>query len=169
MDIVQQLIQSNQQHLAVLKLPPTKITKFDGNPIHFYSFIKSFEMAVETHEDNRLQRLHRLIDATTGNVRRMLEGFQFYEPAEGYQCAKTFLQHKYGDPLMIRTAHMNQVKSCPAVQTGKTQITALEELRVSLRALIHINESISELRNLDHTDFIKEIVKSKFPIFMKRE
>ena len=169
MDIVQQLIQSNQQHLAVLKLPSTKITKFDGNPIHFYSFIKSFEMAVETHEDNPLQRLHRLIDATTGNVRRMLEGFQFYEPAEGYQCAKTFLQHKYGDPLMIRTAHMNPVKSCPAVQTGKTQITALEELTVSLRALIHINESISELRNLDHTDFIKEIVKSKLPIFMKRE
>ena len=85
MDVVHQLIQSNQQHLAILKLSPTKITKFDDNPIHFYSFMKSFEMVLETYKDDPPQRLHRLIDGTTVNIRRMLESFQFYVPTEGYQ------------------------------------------------------------------------------------
>jgi len=168
-DIVEQLIQSTQQQLAALKLPPTTVIKFDGNPIQYYSFIRSFEMTVEAHENDPLQRLHRLIDSTTGNVKRLLEGFRFYEPVQGYQCAKSFLQKKYGDPFSIRTAYINQVKSCPAIQAGRNQVASLEELTTSLRALIHTTESISELNNLDYTDFIMEIVRSKLPIFMKRE
>ena len=70
---------------------------------------------------------------------------------------------------MTRTAHRNQIKSFPAVQTGKTLITAIDELTGFLQALIDINESILELSYFDHTDFINELVKSKFSTFIKCE
>ena len=76
---------------------------------------------------------------------------------------------KYGEPLLTRSAHMNQMKCCPAVQTGKTLITALDELTGFLQALIHINESILELSYFDHTDFINKLVKSEFFTFIKCE
>ena len=96
----------------------------------------------------------------------MLEGCQYNKSAKGFQCTKQLLEEKYGDSLTIRSAAINCVRRCAAIPTVKNQLSALEHFATALRALIYMTES---MMYTDYTDFIKELVKTKFPLFTKRE
>ena len=61
---------------------------------------------------------------------------------------------------------MNRVRRCAVISTETNQLSSLEHFATALRALIYMTESM--MFN-DYTDFIKELVKTKFPLFMKRE
>ena len=53
---------------------------------------------VKDNEDDPQQGLLHLIASTTGSVKIMLEGCQYDDPAKKFQCAKQFLEEKYGEP-----------------------------------------------------------------------
>ena len=167
--VVQNIIKEHQQHISAVRLPHITLTKFTGDSIKYNSFMKAFESMVEKNVDDPIQRLQHLIANTTGNVKLMLKSFQHDEPSIGYERAKAFLKDKYGEPFKIRNAYMEQVRKCSMIPTGKNQTAALEEFSSSLRALMYTVDSMPELNTIDNTDFIKELVRTKFPIFMKRE
>ena len=75
-----------------IKLPSSHITKFDGDPLKYQSFIKTFKNVVEDNEDDPQQCLLHLIANTTGNVRIMLKGCQYDEPAKDFLRAKQLLK-----------------------------------------------------------------------------
>ena len=77
-----------------IKLPSSHITKCDGDPLKYQSFIKTFKnvLVVEDNEDDPQQCLLHLIANTTGNVRIMLEGCQYDEPAKDFLRAKQLLK-----------------------------------------------------------------------------
>ena len=100
-------------------MPSSHITKFDGDPLKYQSFIKTFKNVVEDNEDDPQQCLLHLIANTTGNVRIMLKGCQYDEPAKDFLRAKQLLKEKIGDPLKVCTAAMNHVRRCAAISTGK--------------------------------------------------
>ena len=96
----------------------------------------------------------------------MLEGCQYDNPGKTFLHAKQFLEEKYGDPLKICTAAMNRVRRFVAIPTRRNQLSTLEHFATALRALIYMTES---MMYINYTDFIKELVQTTFPLFMKRE
>ena len=131
-----QNIQSNK-----IKLPPSQITKFDGDPLKYQSFIKTYKNVVDDNEDDPQQCLFHLIARSTGSVRIMLEGCQYDEPAKGFLQAKQLLEEKFGDPIKVHTAAMSRVSRCSAISTGRNQLSSLEHFATALCALIYMTES----------------------------
>ena len=78
-------------------LPKSELTIFDGNPLKYYIFMRTFENNVEKDTDDFSRRLQLLIQFFTGKARRVIESCILLEPEEGYLKAKRLLAERFGD------------------------------------------------------------------------
>ena len=82
-------------------LPKSKLRVFDGNPLKYLLFNRSFENNVEKDTCDFSRRLQLLIQFCTSKVRRAIEGCILLQPQEGYMKAKT----SWLNVLVMRTLY----------------------------------------------------------------
>ena len=57
-----------EQQIKTKKLPKAEIMSFDGNPLNYYLFMKTFENSVEKSTEGDSLRLQLLIQYCTGKA-----------------------------------------------------------------------------------------------------
>ena len=137
-------------------LPKPELSKFDGNPLEFWNFIRSFESNIEKNASDESEKLSFLLQYCTGAARNAIKSCVSMDPAFGYQNARALLQDRFGHPFKIAVAHLNQITHGPPVKPydQKGLLAFADQLRDCQNAL----ESIGYLDEINSADNLRRIV-----------
>lgn len=90
-------------------LPKPDISKFDGNPLDYWNFVRSFDNGIAKNASDDSERLSYLLQYCTGAARDAIKSCLALESAVGYQTARALLEERFGHPYKIAAAHLNRI------------------------------------------------------------
>ena len=154
------LVEQEQQTL----LPTLTISKFTGNPLDFFTFVRTFESQIESKLKSNDVRLHYLEQYVDGEPRELIKGCLHLDGQSGYTEAMKLLVEKYGDPYKILNNYIKKIEDWPYVKQGDDQA-----LDCFATFLTQCRSAMSELRflsTLDHPHNIQTMVK-KLPLSLQ--
>jgi len=137
-------------------LPAQQIQVFNGDPLQFTTFMKSFEYGVENKVVDGRDRLNYLWQYTVGEPRTLVNSCLYYQdPEEGYIKAKQILTGRYGNSHKIAQAILQKAKEWPEV---KEKASSLNQFSLFLLESYNIMQSNSTLKELDNTGNLQLLV-----------
>ncbi|CAB4037508.1 Hypothetical predicted protein, partial [Paramuricea clavata] len=90
-------------------LPKPDLLKFDGNPLNYWGFIRSFENTVERNTFNENEKLMYLLQYCTGEANKVIRSCAMMNPAEGYKAVRKLLKERFGHPYKIAMSCIRNV------------------------------------------------------------
>ena len=142
-DIAALLVQQNLSSA----LPSRNIPVFDGDPLHYRSFIKAFENGVEEKTSNWSDRLHFLEQYTSGEPRNLVHSCQHMPSEMGYNKAKLLLAEHFGNEHKIASSYMERILNWTPVK-GE-DVKALQSFSLFLRGCSNLTEQMTQMKELD--------------------
>ena len=90
-------------------LPKPDISKFDGNPLDYWNFVRSFDNGISKNASDDGERLSYLLQYCTGAAKDAIKSCLALDSAVGYRTARTLLEERFGHPYKIAAAHFNRI------------------------------------------------------------
>lgn len=135
-----------QQH-CLSSLPKKEIQVFDGNPLQYQTFIKSFEHNIESQTPNPKDGLYYLEQYTTGQPRELIRSCLHMAADRGFTTAKSLLQQHFGNEFKIATAYMDKALSWSSIKPDDTK--SLQAYALFLRGCCNAMEDINYMYELN--------------------
>ena len=85
------------------------MSTFNGDPLTYHSFIKSFDNSVDRLMLDDCVKLTRLAQYCTGGPKSVVEGCMSLEPSTGYAKARETLRKRYGNRYKIAKAWIDKI------------------------------------------------------------
>ena len=82
---------------------------FDGGPLKYFLFMRSFENSIEKDTDDKSRRLQLLIQYVGGKAKKVIESCVLLKPDEGYEEAKKLLAERFGDKFKVTNSWIRKV------------------------------------------------------------
>lgn len=125
-DSISQLLElSRQQYQAQvdsLRLPPTDLIKFDGDPLQYWKFMRLFTTMVDQEFIAAEEKLTRLHQYTEGKARDAISHCLYNpSPLAGFKEAMECLQTRFGNPHTISQAWIDKVLNFATIK-GNIQL-----------------------------------------------
>ena len=140
----------NLQNLAAtirqgFVLPKPELSKFDGNPLQYWSFIRSFENNIERNASDENEKLTYLVQYCIGEARRVIKSCVTMDPLVGYKTARQLLKERFGHPYMIASSFVKSVtEGAPIKPTDGVELLAfadqLRDCENTLKAIGYLDE-----------------------------
>ena len=108
-----------QQSLSLM--PKKEICRFDGDPLQFQTFIKSFEHNIEIKNPNPTDCLYYLEKYTEAQPRERVRSCLHMTADRGFRKAKSLLQEHFGNEHKIATAYMETALSWSSIKPDDTK------------------------------------------------
>ena len=138
-----------QQQIKSQKLPKAEIMSFDGNPLNYYLFVKTFENSVEkcTEDDN--VRLQLLIQYCTGKAKETIKCCGMMSGKDGYSKAKKLLEERFGERYVVSNAWIEKLSEGPPISLNDREALLdladdLESCEITLAVAGRFNQINSE-------------------------
>ena len=154
---LQQLLGQHQQLSLTLTLPHAEVQTFDGDPINYCNFIRSFENLIEAKTKNSSTRLYYLVQYTSGDVKELMRSCLSMQPDEGYQEARRLLKARYGQKYKIATAYVNRVTNGAPIKHEDGE--ALQKFSVLLTSCKNTLKEIGCLSKIENPDSLQRVVE----------
>ena len=90
-------------------LPEPELAKFDGNPLQYWCFTRSFENNIERNTSDENEKLTYLFQYCIGEARRVIKSCVTMDPLVGYKTAKQLLKQWFGHLYMIASSFVKSV------------------------------------------------------------
>ena len=148
--------------MDAMKRPNTKFKVFNGEPLEFYPFIRSFESVMSECDDPGV-KLNTLYHYAAPAVQNSLQSCLLMEPEAGFKRAWSILHTRYGDKDRITQAWVNKVLDRPAITTD---ISEMRNFVDDLTACVETLKTLGCDSELDNSRTLLEIVK-KTPQFVQ--
>ena len=113
----------------MLTAPKLELTKYSGDPLEYYYFIRSCEENVEKAILDGGSRLTRLIQYCEGRAKAVIHSCP--QTNDGYKRARETLERRFGDPYVISQAWIRKVTTRSTIKPNDAQ--ALQQLADDLR------------------------------------
>ena len=84
-----------------LQLPRRELRTFDGDPLHYWPFIRSFNTTVDAKNIDSASKLSCLLQHCKGSARKALNCCETMEPEDGYTLALKILKERFGNSYEI--------------------------------------------------------------------
>ncbi|KAK0144598.1 hypothetical protein N1851_017051 [Merluccius polli] len=98
-------------------LPRMDIPVFDGDPLEFGFFMKSFEHGIGDRTDSNRDRLHFLQQFTRGRPKILVRSCSHMHPDRVYVEAKKLLNKHFGNEYTIASAYIEKALKWPAIRS----------------------------------------------------
>ncbi len=99
-----------QRHmLDIMELPRTDMGKFDGDPLRFWTFVRTFDACVHNTTVSDADKLNCLMQHCTGKAANVIQSCALMDPSQGYNKASTLLQKRFGEDYGIAKAWINKI------------------------------------------------------------
>ena len=141
--IMEESRQQQQMIVDSINTPRIQLSKYDGSPLKYWPFIRSFENTVEAKTKDNSIRLDTLIQHCTGEVNDLLQCCLLKEPNEGYALARTMLKDTYGDDETIATAWLDRILKRPKLKSLRDIRTFANDLKTcqeTLKTMKYLSE-----------------------------
>ena len=100
----------------VFRFPKTEIVTFDGNPLNYHLFMKTFENSVETSTEDGDIRLQLLIQHCTGKAREAIKSCRMLNGMQGYEKAKELLKKRFGEKYLVSKSWIDKLSYGPPIR-----------------------------------------------------
>ncbi|KAK0145483.1 hypothetical protein N1851_015620 [Merluccius polli] len=152
-DITALMVQ--QQSLSLM--PKKEIRRFDGDPLQFQTFIKSFEHNIESKNPNPTDCLYYLEQYTEAQPREMVRSCLHMTADRGFRKAKSLLQEHFGNEHKIATAYMEKALSWSSIKPDDTK--TLQAYTLFLRGCCNAMEDVNNMQELNMSANLLIIIK----------
>ena len=137
-------------------LPKPDIAKFDGNPLDYWNFVRSFENGISRNASDDSERLSYLLQYCTGAAREAIKSCLALDSGVGYQTATALLKERFGHPFKIASAHLNRITRGPPLRPYDQR--GLLAFADQLRDCQNVLESIGYLNEINSADNLRSVV-----------
>lgn len=145
-------------------LPKPELAKFDGSPLQYWSFIRSFENNIERNTSDENEKLTYLMQYCTGDARKVIKSCVMMDPSDGYKAARRMLKERFGHPYTIATSFVKSVTDgAPIKPTDGAELLAFAD---QLKDCENTLEAIGYLDEINSADNLKRIVE-RLPYHLK--
>ena len=153
--------------MTTVDYPPPKpvIPCYDGDPLMFWTFIRSFDTHIAAKMPNDAARLVYLLQHCSPNVRRGLEHFS-RNNVTGYRLARQSLFNEYGQPHIIAYCCEQKLLSCSRLKTKDPN--SLRDLSILMDKCLGIMDDLGDFATLNSFGTIQRIT-GKLPEEMQRD
>ncbi|PFX17955.1 hypothetical protein AWC38_SpisGene17711 [Stylophora pistillata] len=138
-------------------LPKKKLTVFDGDPLEYWNFIKSFETSIVNNAASESEKLMYLLQYTSGAANDTIKCCLVMDPSLGYQRARELLQERFGHPFTIASKYVTRLTEGPPLKPGDR--AGLLAFADKLKDCEHTLESIGYLDEINSADNLRRIVQ----------
>lgn len=164
-EVFQQVLEESrsqsQTMVDSIHLPKTELIHYDGNPLTYYPFLRSFENTVGNKSSDDSTKLNTLLQYCTGPVEKLLQCCLVKEPSEGYRLAMRLLKDRFGDKDRIAQTWISKILDRPKVSTGGL-LDFVDDLRCGSETL----KSLGYLNELENGRSLCQILE-KLPSFLQ--
>ena len=144
--------------------PKSELMSFDGDPLKYFLFMRSFENSVEKDTDDKSRRLQLLIQYCSGKAKKVIESCVLLEPDEGCEEAKKLLTERFGDKFKVTNSWKRKVSDGPVIKAGDRE--ALQDLADDLKHCEITLKAIGRLAQINNDDRSIKILE-RCPAFLK--
>ncbi|XP_022102428.1 uncharacterized protein LOC110985607 [Acanthaster planci] len=155
---VQPTIPSLQQEMIdTMQLPKCELTKFDGEPLKYWMFIKSFDATVGNTSVGPNVKLNQLFYYCEGEALAVIQCCAVMEPQEGYTKARELLRERFGNDYKITETWVQRLTEGPRVMPGDKK--AIQKLADDLRSCTVVLTAMGKLEEIDTKRSLGAIVR----------
>ena len=158
------LLRTHQQLAAAMVLPHAEVPTFKGDLLEFVPFMMAFETRIVPHTSRDSDRLYYLMQLLEGQPKHLIDGCLYMEPTQGYSKAIEQLHKVYGDPYVISTAYINELKHWPHIKEDNPR--ALQDFALFLVTCNHAMQAMSHMLVLNHAPNL-QLVITKLPTYLQ--
>ena len=156
-------ILQQQARVKTLQLPKHDLITFNGDPLDYWPFMRSFENTVDAKTSDDSVELSSLMQYSGGKVNKILQCCLVMEPKDGYKRALELLKDRFGDDDMIAQAWVNKIVKLPDVK-GVENLRDYADVVSCCYETLQSMKFISELENRRSMKMIIE----KLPVYLQR-
>ncbi len=157
-------LQSMKKLATATLLPRTELQSFDGNPLNYHLFVRSFESNVEMGTDDYGKRLQLLIQFCSGKARNSIENCILLDPTDGYAKAKAILAERFGNSYVVANSLVKKVCDGSQIKPGNKE--GLQEMADELESCEITLKATKRLTQLNNEDRLLKILE-RCPIYVK--
>ena len=133
--------------IGAMQAPKVELLEFDGDPMAYHAFIRSFEENVEKILVDDGARLARLVQLCKGEAGRAIKCCNLMDPVQGYSRARQLLKQRFGDKHTITELWMKRLNEGGAQVNLQEYSDELLDCYESMKALGALAEMDAQ-RNL---------------------
>ena len=109
------LVNTVESMLRIQNLPAVQLDVFGGNPMDYAYFRAAFTETIKGVPVDERSKLTRLVQYTSGEAKELIKGF-VHDGTNGYMKAMALLDKEYGDPRVICSAYMKELRLWPQIK-----------------------------------------------------
>ncbi|XP_011669772.2 uncharacterized protein LOC100889397 [Strongylocentrotus purpuratus] len=173
-DILHHLQQGQRQHqqlLEAITISSTNIMSFDGNPLNFFEFIRSFDSVIGNSSLDNNAKLLKLYHLCTGAAKDIIQCCLMMHQDDGYFHARTLLMDRFGSDHKISDAWIRKVTEGPVIQSNPKHLRdfadQLKTCAETLMALGMLHEMSSRSELVKVIERLPFHLKSRWLRFVK--
>ncbi|KAK2565608.1 hypothetical protein P5673_010736 [Acropora cervicornis] len=145
-------------------LPKPDISKFDGNPLDYWNFVRCFDNGIAKNALDDGERLSYLLQYCTGAGRDAIKSCLALDSAVGCQTARTLLEERFGHPYKIAAAHLNRItRGAPLKHNDQRGLLTFAD---QLRDCQNVLESIGYMDEINSADNLRNVIE-RLPFHLK--
>ncbi|XP_076810887.1 uncharacterized protein LOC143453439 [Clavelina lepadiformis] len=151
------MIEENRSMMRRSTLPRRELEKFEGNPLHYFVFMKGFKETIQSHIADPTQQLRYLIDMCIGEAHESIKGCIWVDPPEeGLRQAFTVLEDLFGRREDVVAAHLQSLFQGPQLKGDEKDLRKLYNDMSNCRRVLEAWDYAAEL---DSYSTLKQIFK----------
>ena len=166
LQVLHQGQQQQRQLLNAIQIPKVEIAVFDGDPMKYWTFIRTFENSVEKDTVDSNSRLSRLLQYTSGKALKVIQSCAIMHPDERYRRAKELLQERFGNPYTITETWIGHVTNGQAIKPHERQ--KLQDFADELRSCTETLKAMGNSAEINAQSSLVKII-SRLPIFLQNK
>ena len=143
---------NQSQLIGMLNLPKVEISKFNGDPLHFHSFISTFDETVHATDCSSKVKLARLLQYTSGKAHEAIQSCAMMPGDSGYSRARELLAERFGSDHLVTERLVHNLHN------GKT-VKSTDDLVKLADELVTCQLTLQQLRRLSEVETQTTIVK----------
>ena len=97
-------------------LPKKELAIFDGDPLEYWNFIKSFERSIVSNVAGESETLMYVLQCTSGVAKDTIKCCLYKDPSLGYQTARKLLKDHFGHPFRIASQYVTKLTEGPHLE-----------------------------------------------------
>ena len=141
-------------------LPKPDIGKFDGNPLDYWNFVRSFDNSIAKNASDDGERLSYLLQYCTRGARDTIKSCLALNSAVGYRTARTLLEERFGHPYKIAAAHLNRItRGAPLKPDDQRRLLTFADQ-------LNVLESIAYMDEINSADNLRNVIE-RLPFHLK--
>lgn len=158
--------QQSLRMIEALEMPKAELQQYDGDPMNYWTFIRSFDDNVGRLLVDDSKKLVRLLHYCTSKARRVIQCCASMQPSVGYARARRLLEGRFGNKFLVAESWVTKITEGPVINNQHND--GLLEFADNLRSCVNTLEAMDNLVEVNSQKVLVKIVERMPPYLQIR-